>query len=102
MVKVEAVTETTVVIKGFKLELTAAQLLYIVAVIGSTVVSGSIPRESEGLYDALLAPLEREGLVVNAWDIPWDIPEGETTNKDGVPYASTLFEHLGLKQFIRE
>lgn len=98
MVKVEAITETTVVVKGFKLELTAAQLLYIVAVIGATVVSGSIPRESEGLYDALLEPLEREGLVVSSWDIP----EGETTNKDGVPFANTLFEHLGLKQFIRE
>jgi hypothetical protein len=97
MVKVEPIVKTTTVTEGFKVELTAAQLLYIVAVIGATVVTGSIPRESQGLYDALLQPLEDAGLVTT----DWDVPEGLTTNEDGVPYASTLFEHLGLRQFAR-
>ena len=88
--------KTTETVTGFTVTFTPEQLLYVVAVIGATVRSGSIPRPAAGLYDALSDSLERAGLIDKGWTVG-----GEKVNADGVPYASQLFDHLGLDQVIR-
>ncbi len=92
MLNVETVTKPAVV-EGFIVTFTPDQLRYVVAVIGATVASGSIPRYAQGMYDVLSDVLQDAGLV----DKHWNPPGERNTDEDGVPYAARLFRHLGLE-----
>lgn len=87
--------EKPAVVEGFTVTFTPEQLLYVTAVIGKTVRSGSIPRHSQGLYDALSEALVSAGLLDKEWQVD---PPTALVNDDGVPYAINLFAHLGLEK----
>lgn len=95
MFSIKPTVETAVKVTGFDVHFTPEQLTYVVAVLGHTVRSGSIPTYARGLYAALSDQLEDAGLCDKAWNR--DDVEA-VTNADGVPYAGKLFQHLGLRK----
>lgn len=92
MFNIETVKKPAVV-EGFIVTFTPEQLMYVVAVLGHTVRSGSIPQYAQGMYEALSDPLAEAGLVDKGW-LREDVEA--VLNPDGVPYAAQLFKHLGL------
>jgi hypothetical protein len=81
------------VVESFTVTFTPEQLVYVTAVLGARVVGGSIPRHSQGMYDALAKALNDAGLI----DTDWRGGRAQV-NDDGVPYALGLLEYLGLKK----
>lgn len=95
MFSIKPVEEVARTVVGFDVHFTPEQLLYVTAVLGWTVTSGSVPKSSAGLYDALKEQLVEAGLLVEAPS--FSRPE-ENTNEAGIPYSINLFKHLGLKK----
>jgi hypothetical protein len=65
------------VAESFTVTFTPEQLVYVTAVLGAYVSSGSIPQHSRGMYDALAKALNDVGLIDDALG---------------------LFDYLGLKK----
>jgi len=96
MFSIETISRPATV-DGFTVTLTPIQMQYITAVIGATVVSGSIPQECRGMYTEFCDALAKAGLVDPDWLRDFD---EALVNADGVPYANRLFQHLGLRGIV--
>ena len=97
MFSIEPVQRVTTEVTGFTVTFTPEQLRYVSAVLGATVRNGSIPGYAAGMYEAFSSQLEDAGLV----NRQWDHPDEQRTDERGVPYANTLFDHLGLRMVNR-
>jgi hypothetical protein len=83
--------EQPAVVTGFKLTLTPDQLMYVTAVLGRTVKSGSIPECAKGVYQLMRQSLVDAGLA-------HEDSFGVTRANEGVPHAGRLFDYLGLER----
>jgi hypothetical protein len=87
--------EQPAVLTGFELTLSPDQLMYVTAVLGATVRSGSIPDYAKGVYQHMRQALVGAGL---AHEDSRAFNMDAVVDEDGVPYAGRLFDHLGLEK----